>query len=695
MNKYIFLLLAFILSVSIVNATLTPTPYNTLCHQETANQSFVTDGSCGLIYSGIYQFTGFGGAIDAGFFNINYTKPSSVNGTIWRAKIGTLGDLNYSVPSQCYNAYQNTIAFRIISTNDGMPGNITSIGQCYNSTSWVNITAQSINYSATLISGTPNTINAYDGDYNTETGWMNSDGQWQTGLNTLESRVFEESIYWNITSIIENSVNYTAFISESTSTDFVLNITYDTNIYSSATATLYYNTTGYSSTKIGSGSNVRYTNTLTTPSVSANGNISFYWTLQMYNGTGFEYYNTSTYNQTIINLALDDCTTGTVKLFNFTLYDEDNLTRLTNISYNNSFQSEVYINNVLSYNTSKTKWNEFRICANTNITGNNSLDLTLRYDADGSSTTYVEEYYNIQDFDLNAYTTNNNISLYDLLATRSEECLFNVKDRFYLALSNALIQIDRQYLSDGSFKTVEIPKTDSLGQSIGHLVLNDEIYTIYVKKNGEILATYQNVRAIKPTGSDCIINLNVQGTSINPDDFINEGDISYFRSYNPSTRTYSVTYIIPSATSRTVNLTGWLYNAYQNESICSQSLTATSGTLNCIVPSAYENSTVLITFYDYGSEVYTESFVVNYERSGTLGKFRYILAAFLLPMFALMGISSPLLALVLFVIGFIIAISVFLIDTEGLLGTGSILVWVIIGAGILAWRINKGGQKNG
>ena len=116
-----------------------------LCYQESANTTNQsgTDGSCGLNYDGDYTGSSVPNSIDGNWstytsgnldFTINYTKPgNTTKSVLWRVKwlsssVGTK-NLNLTIPSSCFNYYNDKIVLRIDS-NPGFGGRLYF--QCYN-----------------------------------------------------------------------------------------------------------------------------------------------------------------------------------------------------------------------------------------------------------------------------------------------------------------------------------------------------------------------------------------------------------------------------------------------------------------------------------------------------------------------------------------------------------------------------------
>jgi len=161
------------------------------CYQETANDSNVLDGECGLTYNGVYTGTGTG---EASFY-VNYTKPiKNINGVVWNIKAGvnaTPNTYNIVLPEICTN--QTIIQLLAIDISN----NITT--KCYNGINWQTLSSLGI---ATSSAGGGNTYYdaRIDGDWNTcMANYVSSGNVWRNspfpnGIFTL----CEESIIWRL-----------------------------------------------------------------------------------------------------------------------------------------------------------------------------------------------------------------------------------------------------------------------------------------------------------------------------------------------------------------------------------------------------------------------------------------------------------------------------------------------------------------
>jgi len=85
------------------------------------------------------------------------------------------------------------------------------------------------------------------------------------------------------------------------------------------------------------------------------------------------------------------------------------------------------------------------------------VDGVIQYD----SVNRFQEFYNFQNYILNNATDNFTVGLYNLNDSNGEEFTITYKDANFVPVSNALVNIQRKYIDEGLFKTIEIPKTSA------------------------------------------------------------------------------------------------------------------------------------------------------------------------------------------------------------------------------------------
>lgn len=475
-------------------------------------------------------------------------------------------------------------------------------------------------------------------------------------------------------------------------TNYVLNISYP-NLDTNLNAILYLNNTLYPSTRsLINSSLIQFTVSTQIPTswgntsgVSIPHNWRYYLDDNSINDT------TTTANQTVYTIGFDNCTSLSNTFINFSIQDEDTLTSLNAIAENTSVQTYLTLTNtansssVYSFNSSYNNVNPFRICTTSNAFTNSNfkVDLEVRYTADN----YAIEYYNLQNASLGQFPQN--ITLYPLLTTQAQEFQIEYRDSNFLLVPDVVIQMDRQYLSLGGFLTVESPKTDSDGKTIGNFLLNDVLYNIYVKKNGITLATFLNQRAFcEPTIQSCVIKLNERaGTSqVQGADLIN--GVRLTSNYNSTSRIYTTIFSVSDGSSKNIALNITNFKSSVNETLCYTSLNASSGSLSCTIPSAYLNQSAIAYIYIDGVQSSSSIFYIgdNYN----FGNWKYFLAFGLFLTLVGIGTGNKVVIGFSMVMGIILAGALQLLDTGGYLSIGSSVIWLVILIILLISKLNKG-----
>ncbi len=491
--------------------------------------------------------------------------------------------------------------------------------------------------------------------------------------------------------IVINSQTYNNETIEGATETFIANITLRGGEFL-IEANLNYNGTSKSATASSLGDETfNLISTFTIPSVIADVNLTFFWMITLTTGQ----INLSSFNQTVKNIGIDNCTAYSTVIFNYTIVDEENQNQLVGNTDNTSLELNIEIFNldksvsVLNFSTSYNQTNPSAVCLSINLTNDTIyvLDSTVKYNADG----YVPEYYNIQNFELKNSSIPQEINLFDLLEDDSTEFQITFKDSNFVATENALIQINRQYVSEGLFKTVEIPKTDSNGQTVAHLVEKNIVYNILVLKEGVILGTFSNIIAFCEDAvlGSCFISLNALEAGAEVFDYDEEiGLISSF-DYNETTRILQFDFSTTDGSVKNISLSSVKMDRLGNTSVCSSYLVSASGSLYCTVPASIGNETIIVKIYVDG-----DLKIRNYISAGTefdIGDAGFFLMFFLVLSLALMMTQSKIGVVIGVVLGFITS-SLLALFKGGIIGIGSSLIWLVIMAVILIWKLNSDRQ---
>lgn len=512
--------------------------------------------------------------------------------------------------------------------------------------------------------------------------------------NTNTTRTFSKWLYV----ALENQESHSATTTEGNLETFTLNVSITEGLQVS-TAKLFYNGTAFAGVidNIGEDQFV-FTKTMSIPSFSANVNTTFFWEIVLEDDTTA---NSTIFNQTVNILGLDNCSVNTILILNYTLRDEDTQAFLIPNINNTNTSIEVDIQvfpidstvAVINISTSYTNTNPAQVCVNINLTSTSNYRMNTL--ASYTSTGRVLEFHNIQNFSLTNDSIPNNINLFDLLNTNSQEFLITFKDENFLPVSGALIDITRRYISDGVFKSVEVPITDSDGQTIGHLVLSDNIYTFIVSRDGQVLGTFENIVAFcdnQATG-DCKIPLNAFGATARADDFVTVSEgISFTFDFDEDNRRITVLFTTTQGLTKVVSLNTSKSDRFGNNTVCSDTLTSSSGTLICDIPLSFGNVSVISDLVVNGQIASTSSFTIAQEPSEIFGATGAFLLFVMVITLALMFITSTIGLVFGLIVGLIAGATLVIYNGGGIIGVGATLIWVVLAGIIIIFKIAGGGE---
>lgn len=489
-----------------------------------------------------------------------------------------------------------------------------------------------------------------------------------------------------------NSVTFNNITSEGTNENFIINITYNSNVYS-ATALFNYDNTNYTTTLVGSGDNILFTRNLVIPSINlAQQNKSLYWLIGLTSGGITIYYPTNVYNQTIDKILIDNCASYTDRIMNMTLYDEDTRSILSG-----TIEAVVNIfgynsNNVIANFNASYSGTNAQVCMKAGIL--NITNYTMAYQIkyyNGSNSNYFTEYIYGQNITLNNNTIPNIIPLYDLntISTLGTSQAYNIifRDSFLIPISNAIVSLQRQYIPINSFIQVEAPLTDSNGQVILHTISNNVVYKISVTQNGRLITTFDN-QVFSCSASLCTITLNQIGSTTSIPDVKSDGGINYYFNNLSNQIQFNFNTIDGNPTAISWNVIK--DDGYGNTTLCTNSLFTSIGTLSCTIPTQYTNNTIVASVYNNRNLVARQLFYFGPSTNDIFGGTRVVLGMLMYSTITLMFISNPIMIVIGAILGFIFAGAMFLVDGGTTLGNGSILLWFILSGCIIIWRISRG-----
>ena len=226
------------------------------------------------------------------------------------------------------------------------------------------------------------------------------------------------------------------------------------------------------------------------------------------------------------------------------------------------------------------------------------------------------------------------------------------------------------------------------------MVRNDVVYNlIFVDQFGNILATFNKQIAFCEdfTIGQCTLNLNALSDSDTVYDYIDDLGISYTNPvYSNATKLVSFNFISTDLSVKTVKTIIVRNNQFGNKTVCENSLTSTSGVVNCNVSDVISTDRFLFIDIYVDGDLKTQS-TIDLEASdtGSFGTVNGAFFGFLLMLFLITMFMHDKQALILAVVlGWAVVIALGAINGS-LIGAVSGGIWLIVTAIIFITRIKK------
>ena len=461
--------------------------------------------------------------------------------------------------------------------------------------------------------------------------------------------------------------------------EFILNITTDGNAIT--IASLNYNGTNTLGSISSNGNDYTLTRNQIALGVSTSTNISFFWNITQEGGINVA---TDSQNQTVNPLVVNETCTGMSTIFNFTLADEVTQSKLNGSIFNVSIKVNLDLFTLdrtvqlVDFFKEFSIINPVGICINSNLSNEElySLDLQVQYSAENHSI----EFYNIQDQTLNEANLVQNITLYDLDIPNTQKFRLRVRDTSFLPIDGGLVQIERKYLENGTFFITEIPKTDENGITSANLQLDDVIYNFKIFSAGLLISSFNNVLAIcqTPLVSQCEIDFNAFQSEITIPNYEEGDDFNFTLGYNDTSRVVSSQFIIPSGEPSVIKLLV-IREDTLGTAVCEDTITTSVGTLTCIVPSSFGNSTVLARILKDDVEQGKGNIKLDQKSSDIFPGILIMLSVLVMMTLIGVGVSdSPVITAVFLFVGVMLLVGINLIQNTGFIGaTATILFFAI------------------
>ena len=460
---------------------------------------------------------------------------------------------------------------------------------------------------------------------------------------------------------------------------FSINLTTDGSIVT--IGYLNYNGTNILGSISSSGDTYTLSKNQIAPGVSTATNISFYWNITLDGGASFA---STTHNQTVNPIVINETCVNMYVIYNFTSVDEKTQAKLNGSTQNTTIKVDLdlYTSDrtlkLLDFSKSFLEKNPVAICIDDNLSNGAtySVDTQVEYMADGYST----EFYNLEKEVLSSSTLHRNITLYDLDTTNSQSFRLLIRDTSYLPIDGALVKIERKYLENGTFYVTEIPKADEGGITSASLEVNDVIYNFHVYDAGTLVSSFTNVLAIcqTPLVSQCEIDFNAFQSTIEIPSYEEGDDFNFTLGYDDATRIVSSQFIIPSAEPSTIKLTV-IREDTLGTAVCSDTLVSSSGTLSCLVPSAFGNATVIAKLYKDDVEQGKGNIKLDQSSSDIFGPILILLSVLVMMTLIGVGVSdNPVVTGAFIFVGVILLFGMNLVQNTGFIGAGATILFLAI-----------------
>ena len=478
---------------------------------------------------------------------------------------------------------------------------------------------------------------------------------------------------------LENSQTFTSSVYETSIERLSINISFDSDRYTSSSANLIYNGTTYSGTSSGSGNERVFYRDLEIPVVNSQQNKSFYWQILLTDSNGQTIFNSTFQNQTVNPSNLSTCSGTTItKAINYTAYDEETgailSVSLTNLD--STFEWKLNESSTITKNYSATLTNNtFVFCINTNRTFFTDADLFL------ISTGYNSRAFGFSNEEFTNVTTHQR--LYLLNDTLGRNVIIVLKDSGLIPLEDYTIKIYRKLQSTGESILVENDQTDIFGQITAMLVENDVSYKLeFYDASGTLLKTV-NRAIVACRATICIQQYIIEDTTDIFSDFDPLSDYEWTFTFDNNTNIFTFVWVdnLDTSSSHRLEVTQFLFNG--TTTVCNSTSSSDSGVLTCSVGSQNARYTAQAFRTSGGRERRID---VLSEKIGSLsdilGAEGFILSFILLGTMILLGVFYPPVGIGLYMAGIFVLflfdaihISFFTLIAQFFIGVLAIWAW--------------------
>ncbi len=193
---------------------------------------------------------------------------------------------------------------------------------------------------------------------------------------------------------------------------------------------------------------------------------NFFWQINSFSSTTVIQTNTTLAEQNVSRIHFELCNATFVNnTANFTAWDEQNIYRVNPFDFGGTFEIWLGGGTVKRNNSiSQTQVAEVATCI---LPGNETfrIDSTIEYNENLNGSIYSTRNYYFQNDTVSSSIKD--INLFLLVAADATSFILKVQNNALIPLANVLIYTQRFYPGENVFRTVQVSKTDSNGQTVG------------------------------------------------------------------------------------------------------------------------------------------------------------------------------------------------------------------------------------
>lgn len=361
------------------------------------------------------------------------------------------------------------------------------------------------------------------------------------------------------------TATYSSTVTETTQEVIKLVIDY-ANISLNGNGTINYNLVNYNITNRSSNNQLNLTLNFTIPEVSFNQtNVTFFWNF-IFNQSSF---TTINFTQLVNKIRIALCGAGDTPTLNISIWDENSVLEPLNSDIDALFTiwTNSSTNNV-NFTFDLNGQNNYSICIFPNTTINTDADLS--YNTTGG---FRERW-----FLRNARLTTN-VSILKLYNFNSQSGISTLKgtlkDVSYANYPNLITKLQRRYLTENVYRTVQMDKSDDFGLVLFNVIETSQDYIFIFEEDG------QQIDSIGPNKFLCTSGLCDVTFVVTKTETSTTPDLELKSAYNNVSQMYQLNFSDTTGLTHSVQLVVSKEVGGSITPICDTTVAASSGTINC------------------------------------------------------------------------------------------------------------------